>query len=190
VVRAALASREVVVRPATHRQQGQHGQGQVVDQHRDDEREGKQDSIPGLDGKLAHTHAQHLDITDNACHHVASRGAVQPSHRPGNDAAPRIRPDIGPDPGVGRHEPPALDNTGDFGEQCAAHEGQSCPAHSVGAHFTPFKRPRRVDSPAQQDRRQYNGGVHDDTGNGAEHELSRHLPEVRAHLPEIVTHRR
>ena len=56
-----------------------------------------------------------------------------------------------------------------------------------GAHGTPFKRQRRIDSLAQQDRRQHNGGVHDDPGYGAEHELPRHLPEVRAYLPEIIT---
>ena len=59
-----------------HRQQGQHGQSRVIDEHRDHEREGKQDSVPGLDGKLAHAHAQHLDVADNTRHHIASRGAV------------------------------------------------------------------------------------------------------------------
>ena len=120
-----------------HRQQGQHGQGRVIDEHGDHEREGKQEGVPGLDGKLAHAHTQHLDVADNTRHHVASRGAVQPCHRPGNDAAPRIRPDIGTDTGVGRHEPPALDNAGDFGEQRAAHKGQGGPAHGAWRQLSP-----------------------------------------------------
>ena len=60
---------------------------------------------------------------------------------------------------------------GDFGEQRAANEGQGGPAHRASAHCPPFKRQRRVDSLAQQDRRQHNGGVHDDPGNRAKHEL-------------------
>ena len=35
----------------------------------------------------------------------------------------------------------------------------------------------------------HNGGVHDDPGTGAKHELPRHLPEVRRISPEIVSDR-
>ena len=76
--------------------------------------------------------------------------------------APRIRPDIGPDTGVGRHQPPTLGSTGAFGEGRTANEGQGGPAHHAWAYFTPFKRPRRIDRLAQQDRKQHHGSVHDD----------------------------
>ena len=132
-----------------HRQQGEHGQGRVVDQHRDHERQGKQDGVPGLDGQLAQAHAEHLDVANDARHHVAHRGAVQPCHRPGDDAAQRIRPDVGTDTAVGRHQPPALGHAGDFGEQRTAHEGQGGPAHRAWTHLAPFKRQRRIDRLAQ-----------------------------------------
>ena len=51
-----------------------------------------------------------------------------------------------------------------------------------------LQRQRRVDRPAKQDRGQHDGRVHDDAGGGAEHELARHLSEVRPHRPEEGEH--
>src|SRR5205807_8383935 len=52
----------------------------------------------------------------------------------------------------------------------------------------PLPGERPVDRATQEDRRQDDGGIHDDAGDGSQHELAGDLPEVRPHLPEKPEH--
>ena len=66
--------------------------------------------------------------------------------------------------------------------------GQRGPADVGGRGLAAPQEQRAVDRPAEEDRRQDDGGIHDDAGHGSQHELAGHLPEVRPHLPEKREH--
>ncbi len=85
-----------------HRQQGQSGQPGIEQEHRDDQRNRKQDRVPGLDDELAHADPQHLDIADHPRHQIADGCPMQLGWGRGEDAAHRIGADVGADTRVAR----------------------------------------------------------------------------------------
>ena len=175
--RAARASSARSVRPGS------------MKQHRHDEGEREEHGVPDLDRELAHAHAEHLDVADDARHQVADRRRVQVRHRPGQHAAERVGADVRADPGVGRHQPPAFADAGHLGQQRAADERQRGPADVGGrglrrapsASARSIARPSRIAGrttavfmtmPASDPSTSWPG----------------HLPEVRPHLPEKREH--
>ena len=168
-----------------HGRQGQHGEDGIEDQHRDHEREREQHGIPRLDGELAHADAQHFDVADDASHQIPDRRALLIGHGPPEHAAEGVRAEVGADPRVRGHQPPALDDARDLGEQRACDEGERGPADVAGCRFASLESQRPIDGAAEQDRGQHDRGVHDDAGDRAEHQLARDLAEIAPQLPEI-----
>ena len=117
------------------------------------------------------------------------RRALQVGHGPGEHPAEGVGPHVGPDPGIGGHEPPPLADPRHLGEEGAAQERERRPPDVRGSRLPALEGQRAVDGPAQQDRGQDDRRVHDDAGHRAEHELPRHLAEVRPHRPEKPQHR-
>src|SRR5207244_3672275 len=109
-------------------------------------------------------------------------------HGPGQHPTERVRAHIRADPGIGGHQPPAFPDARHLGEQRAADECQRGPADVAGRGGAPLPGERPVDRATQEDRRQDDGGIHDDAGDGSQHELAGDLPEVRPHLPEKPEH--
>ncbi len=171
------------------RGEGQQRQAGVEQGHRDDEGEGEEDGVPGLDDELAHPDAEGLDIPDHPRHQVADRDLVQVGQRAGEDAAHGVGAEVGADARVGGHQPPALEDARPLARQRAAEEGQGCPADRRGGRLAPLEGEGGVDRAPQQQGGEDDRRVHRDAGQRAERQRARDLPEVGAQLPEVVRRR-
>jgi len=130
--------------------EGEERQAGVEQQHRDDEGEGEEDGVPGLDDELTYPDAEHLDVADDPRHQVADRRPVQVGQRAGEDAAHGVGAQVGPDARVRRAEPPALQHARSLAQEGAAQERQRRPADGRGWRFPALEGEGGVDRAAEE----------------------------------------